>query len=105
VQSAIIASFRLKSPQISSLQILFSLLKHLSSAISQTSNSDAGQLQFHVSHFHKIISGLLVCPASTRSRLDEREAATLAVDVKDSFLTTWLNVYDDVRWFFLRDSA
>ncbi|KAI9056634.1 ribosome biogenesis protein Noc4 [Trametes sanguinea] len=102
------------SLRISALDILFSLQKHLSSALTRT--GDSKQPQFHGSHFRKIVSALLLCPPSPRgSRLKKRktdddeedalEARTLDHDVRDHFVSTWFSVHDDVRWFFLRDAA
>ncbi|THH14571.1 hypothetical protein EW146_g5773 [Bondarzewia mesenterica] len=89
----------------SSLQILFSLLKHLSSTLSKTPS----QPQFHVPFFKKVIYALLLCPPSSRSkgkghRASNSTEGVLDAQVKDLFIGTWLNVYADVRWFFLRDS-
>ncbi|KAH9901675.1 ribosome biogenesis protein Noc4 [Cubamyces lactineus] len=99
------------SLKISALDILFSLQKHLSSALTHT--GDAKQPQFHASHFRKIITALLLCPPSKRAarskkrKTDEDEGTdhNLDTDVRDHFVNTWFSVHDDIRWFFLRDSA
>ncbi|OSD02728.1 CBF-domain-containing protein [Trametes coccinea BRFM310] len=99
--------------KISALDILFSLQKHLSSALTRT--GDSKQPQFHGSHFRKIVSALLLCPPSPRTSRskkrktddddDEREERTLDHDVRDHFVNTWFSVNDDIRWFFLRDGS
>ncbi|KAI0781283.1 CBF-domain-containing protein [Trametes elegans] len=101
------------SLRISALDILFSLQKHLSSALTRT--GDSKHPQFHGSHFRKIVSALLLCPPSPRAtrakkrRTDEVKDAsttrTLDADVRDHFVNTWFSVHDDIRWFFLRDAA
>ncbi|KAJ7718108.1 CBF/Mak21 family-domain-containing protein [Mycena maculata] len=85
--------------RISSLQILFSLQKHLSSSVS----SSESQPQFHVSHFRKIVSSLLLCPPSARSPQSSKNV--LDPDVLHLFHETWFSVHDDVRWFFLREAG
>lgn len=89
----------------SSLQILFTLLKHLSSSLSKSS----AQPQFHVPFFKKIIQGLLLCPSSSRPKATGSKASNtsneiLDAQVRDLLMGTWFNVYDDVRWFFLREA-
>ncbi|KAJ8473364.1 hypothetical protein ONZ51_g7916 [Trametes cubensis] len=99
------------SLKISALDILFSLQKHLSSALTRV--GDAKQPQFHASHFRKIVTALLLCPPSPRASRskkrktdeDESDDHTLDPDVRDHFVNTWFSVHDDIRWFFLRDSA
>ncbi|RDX45466.1 CBF-domain-containing protein [Lentinus brumalis] len=100
------------SLKISSLDILMSLQKHLSSSLTRTGDSKQPP-QFHVSHFRKIVSALLLCPPSQRAagskkRKTEAEShsdRTLDPDVRDRFVNTWFSVNDDIRWFFLRDAA
>ncbi|KAI8998951.1 ribosome biogenesis protein Noc4 [Trametes punicea] len=95
----------------SALDILFSLQRHLSSALTRTGSSK--QPQFHISHFRKIVSALLLCPRSPRTLPSKKrkiggevgEERTLDADVRDHFVNTWFSVYDDIRWFFLRDAA
>ncbi|KAF8809129.1 CBF-domain-containing protein, partial [Phlegmacium glaucopus] len=88
----------------SSLQIMFSLLKHLSS--SYTKSSQKFQPQFHSSHFRKIVSALLFCPRSLRkSSPSPSRDDLLDSDVLTQFLESWLDVNDDIRWFFLREAA
>ncbi|TFK19927.1 CBF-domain-containing protein [Coprinopsis marcescibilis] len=84
----------------SALQILFSLQKHLSSSLS----SATSQPQFHVGHFKKIVNGLLLCPASARTK-SANDEGTIEPDVLDLFYETWFSVHDDIRWFFLREAA
>jgi U3 small nucleolar RNA-associated protein 19 len=81
------------------LKILMELLKCLSST--------APPPWFHIQHFRKILKGLLVCPKSTRDAVGEEEVeeALLRADVLDEFYETWFSVYDDVRWFFLREAG
>jgi U3 small nucleolar RNA-associated protein 19 len=83
--------------QSSALQILFSLQKHLSTAYSKPSP------QFHISHFRKVVSHLLLCPPS--ARLSTSSTRIIEADVLDQFHETWFSVYDDVRWFFLREAG
>ncbi|KIM91722.1 hypothetical protein PILCRDRAFT_811012 [Piloderma croceum F 1598] len=90
--------------RISSLQILFSLQKHLSSILSSASASSV-QPQFHVSHFKKIVSGLLLCPPSMRNGASGSGKFRLEPDVRNYFVDTWFSVHDDIRWFFLREAV
>ncbi|KAI0319848.1 ribosome biogenesis protein Noc4 [Amylostereum chailletii] len=83
----------------SALKILMSLVKHLSGALSRS--SDHGP-QFAVPLFKRVVRALLACPSSTRAGAEDGDGK-LEADVRELFLGTWLNVYDDVRWFFLRD--
>ncbi|THV05530.1 CBF-domain-containing protein [Dendrothele bispora CBS 962.96] len=98
-----------KALRVSSLQILLSLQKHLSSSASQTSSPPTPQ--FHVSHFKKIVSALLLCPPSKRrvdGRDDQSNASStgkLDSDVLSLFHETWFSVHDDIRWFFLREAG
>ncbi|KAJ7857769.1 CBF/Mak21 family-domain-containing protein [Mycena leptocephala] len=85
--------------RISSLQILFSLQKHLSTSASLSES----QPQFHISHFRKIVSGLLLCPPSRRTA--QGAQGVLDADVLHLFHETWFSVHDDVRWFFLREAG
>lgn len=66
-----------------------------------------------MSHFRQIVRGLLLCPPSPRavnqtkkrkSDVSEDEGR-LDPEVRDMFMETWLSEYDDIRWFFLRESA
>ncbi|KZT68609.1 CBF-domain-containing protein [Daedalea quercina L-15889] len=89
----------------SSLQILFSLQKYLSTALvtcspSPSASSSKLQPQFHINHFRRIVYALLTCPPS--SHLSD---GLLKDDVRDTFLNTWLDVHDDIRWFFLREAG
>ncbi|KAJ7043875.1 CBF/Mak21 family-domain-containing protein [Mycena alexandri] len=84
--------------RISALQILFSLQKHLSTAASSESRP-----QFHVSHFRKIVSSLLLCPTSRRAA--QTSKGVLDADVLHLFHGTWFSIHDDVRWFFLREAG
>jgi U3 small nucleolar RNA-associated protein 19 len=82
-----------------------SLLKHLSTSLSRSSPKP----QFHVSHFRKVIGALLMCPPSARGGKnwtveEEPPHGELDAEVRDMFVTRWLNVHSDVRWFFLRDA-
>lgn len=92
------------SAQTSALDILMSLLKHLSTSLSKSSP----QPQFHVPHFKKVIDALLTCPPSERGgkklSLQGELSNKLDAEVRDQFVAKWLNVYVDVRWFFLRDA-
>ncbi|KAF8504436.1 ribosome biogenesis protein Noc4 [Russula emetica] len=84
----------------SALDILMSLLKHLSTSLSKS----AQQPQFHVPHFKKVIDALLTCPPSERGGKKRPIQGKLDAEVRDQFVLKWLNVYTDVRWFFLRDA-
>ncbi|KAI9451960.1 CBF/Mak21 family-domain-containing protein [Russula earlei] len=88
----------------SALDILMSLLKHLSTSLSRSSP----QPQFHVPHFKKVIGALLTCPHSerggTKRSILEAPPDKLDLEVRDQFVVKWLNVHADVRWFFLRDA-
>ncbi|TFK46766.1 ribosome biogenesis protein Noc4 [Heliocybe sulcata] len=98
-----------KALRTSALQILFSLLKHLSSAstLSEKANNAKAQPQFHNAYFKRIVRGLLLCPVSPRLRnkAEGEGGRQLDADVRDQFLDTWLSVYDDIRWFFLRETS
>lgn len=96
-----VKKFYLNYGQTSSLQILFSFLKHLSTSLSKSHPTP----QFHITHFRKIVAALLLCPPSSRPSAQALEPSKLETDVRDQFIDTWLSVNDDVRWFFLRESA
>ncbi|KAI0031870.1 CBF-domain-containing protein [Vararia minispora EC-137] len=87
--------------QASALRILMSLLKHMSTSLSKSS----AHPQFHVPFFKKIIEALLAAPPSQRTESKSEDDGRLDDNVRDLFAKTWLNVYDDVRWFFLRDCS
>jgi len=97
-----------RTHQTSAIQILFSLLRHLSSSLSSTQDtpglSSPSNLPFHVPHFNKIILGLLECPPGPHSSHD-RSTRLLDAEVLEIFTSTWFNAHDDIRWFFLRDAA
>ncbi|TFY67399.1 hypothetical protein EVG20_g3953, partial [Dentipellis fragilis] len=87
----------------SALSILFSLLKHLSGSLSKSSTRP----QFHVSFFKKIIRALLLSPPSSRGGRkcpSPFAGETMHADIRDLFLGKYLNIYDDIRWFFMRDA-
>ncbi|KAF6748121.1 hypothetical protein DFP72DRAFT_1146703, partial [Ephemerocybe angulata] len=87
--------------RVSALQILFSLQKHLSSAqTAATDGASTSRPEFHLSHFRKVVSGLLLCPSRSAS-----SDGVIDADVLDTFYETWFSVYDDIRWFFLRESV
>ncbi|KAJ3506172.1 hypothetical protein NLJ89_g7014 [Agrocybe chaxingu] len=90
----------------SALQIMFSLQKHLSTSYTKSSHPTKPQPQFHASHFRKIVSSLLLCPNSRRRTATPKlDGGLLDPDVLNLFYDTWFSVHDDIRWFFLRDSA
>ncbi|KAG7442820.1 ribosome biogenesis protein Noc4 [Guyanagaster necrorhizus] len=91
-----------KSLRVSALQILFSLQKHLSSAATKYSSTSVPQ--FHISHFRKIVSGLLLCPSSPR-KFSPASDTHVDADVLQVFHDTWFSVHDDIRWFFLREAG
>ncbi|KDN49533.1 hypothetical protein RSAG8_02235, partial [Rhizoctonia solani AG-8 WAC10335] len=91
-----------KALRAAALQILMSMLKHLSTAFSTAS----GTPQIHSVHFRKIVGALLLCPLSPRSGPTESEGHhEVQPDLRDTFIDTWLSSYDDVRWFFFRDAT
>ncbi|KAG8745367.1 hypothetical protein FRC10_008226 [Ceratobasidium sp. 414] len=93
------------------LQVLMSTLKHLSGAFSKASETP----QIYSVQFRKIVRALLVCPPSSRvgggggggsaAHGGGGEGRKVEVDVRDTFVETWLGSYDDVRWFFFRDAT
>ncbi|KAJ8589171.1 CBF-domain-containing protein [Rhizopogon salebrosus TDB-379] len=87
----------------SSLEILFSLLKHLSTSL--TKSSPTAQPQLHLSHFKHIVHGLLICPPSPRSEGSNKNGFKTRLDVRESFVERWFGVYDDIRWCFLREAT
>ncbi|KAG0705095.1 CBF/Mak21 family-domain-containing protein [Suillus ampliporus] len=87
----------------SALEILFSLLKHLST--SSTKSSPTPQPQFHLSHFKHIVHGLLLCPLSPRSKESSKHDSKTKLDVRENFVEVWFSVYDDIRWCFLREAT
>ncbi|KAF9246432.1 CBF/Mak21 family-domain-containing protein [Melanogaster broomeanus] len=87
----------------SALDILFSLLKHLSTSL--TKSSPDNQPQFHFSHFKHIAQGLLVCPPSLRPGSNASFEGKTAPDVREHFVDTWFTVHDDIRWCFLREAT
>ncbi|KAG2158491.1 CBF/Mak21 family-domain-containing protein [Suillus bovinus] len=87
----------------SSLEILFSLLKHLSTSL--TKSSSAAQPQFHFAHFKHIVHGLLLCPPSPRSYGSSKHHSKTMPDVRENFVEVWFSVYDDIRWCFLREAT
>ncbi|KAL6301095.1 CBF-domain-containing protein [Sparassis latifolia] len=97
----------------SALEILLSLQKHLSTSLTRQSTARNPQPQFHVLHFRKIVHSLLLCPPSPRtpalSKKQGVEAQSpvtmLDPDVKKLYADKWLSVYDDIRWFFLREAT
>ncbi|KAK0223868.1 CBF/Mak21 family-domain-containing protein [Armillaria fumosa] len=91
-----------KSLRVSALQILFSLQKHLSSMA--TKYSSLSVPQFHISHFRKIVSALLLCPSSPR-KSSQASDTYIDSDVLHVFHETWFSVHDDIRWFFLREAG
>ncbi|TCD67592.1 hypothetical protein EIP91_012222 [Steccherinum ochraceum] len=101
-----------KALKTSALTILMSLQKHLSTAVSKTSSTGP---QWHNAHFKQAVQGLLTCPSSPRSHQrtkkrkseegENTDSGTLDSDVRDLFVDKWLTENDDVRWFFLRESA
>jgi U3 small nucleolar RNA-associated protein 19 len=89
--------------QRSALDILFSLLRHLSTSL--TKSSPHNQPQFHFSHFKYIVQGLLNCPRSPRAGSNALFEGETAPDVREYFVGTWFTVHDDIRWCFLREAT
>ncbi|KAF8761080.1 CBF/Mak21 family [Rhizoctonia solani] len=91
-----------KALRTAALQILMSMLKHLSTAFSTASNMP----QIHSIHFRKIVGALLLCPSSSRDGpIESEDHHKVQPDLRDTFIDTWLSSYDDVRWFFFRDAT
>ncbi|KAG8691636.1 hypothetical protein FRC11_014013 [Ceratobasidium sp. 423] len=91
-----------KALRTAALQILMSMLKHLSTAFSTASNTP----QIHSMHFRKIVGALLSCPPSPRSgSIESGGRHKVQPDLRDTFIDTWLSSYDDIRWFFFRDAT
>ncbi|KAH7926662.1 CBF-domain-containing protein [Leucogyrophana mollusca] len=92
----------------SSLEILFSLQKHLSTSLTKSSSPSSSSTpppQFHTSHFKNIVQGLLLCPPSPRPQTHRNHEGKTQNDVRDAFVETWFTVYDDIRWCFLREAT
>lgn len=85
----------LRLVQSAALQILISLLKHLSTAFSNA----AGTPQIYSVLIRKIV-GSLLCPRGGSALGGKVEA-----DIRDTYVETWLSSYDDLRWFFFRDAT
>ncbi|KDQ13341.1 hypothetical protein BOTBODRAFT_160628 [Botryobasidium botryosum FD-172 SS1] len=91
-----------KALKTASLQILFSLLKHLSTALSASTS----QVQLDTLYFRKVVRALLFCPSSPRyASPDADEGGKVDADIRDMFVDTWFGVYDDLRWFFFREAT
>ncbi|KAF8609790.1 CBF-domain-containing protein, partial [Ceratobasidium sp. AG-I] len=90
-----------KALRAASLQILMSMLKHLSTAFSNAS----GTPQIYSVHFRKIVSALLLCSPRPGGSTSPPGGRKVEVDVRDTFVETWLSSYDDIRWFFFRDAT
>ncbi|THH30727.1 hypothetical protein EUX98_g3468 [Antrodiella citrinella] len=92
------------------LDILMSIQKHLSTSVSKTSSTGP---QWHNVHFKLVVNALLTCPPSPRHKRrfkkckseENDEGRKVDPEVRDLFVEKWLSVNDDVRWFFLRESA
>jgi hypothetical protein len=93
---------QLKFFQTASLDILFALLGPLSTS------SSASTPRLHLAHFRWIVRAILICPLPQKegtTGLEINEVRYLHPDVKDRFLTKYLSPFDDVRWFFFREST
>nr|VWO99072.1 Uncharacterized protein [Ganoderma boninense] len=96
----------------SALDILLSLQRHLSSSLTRVAESKH-RPQFHHVHFRRIVNALLLWPSPShsptskkrRTEVPSSEQRTLDPDVRDHFVNNWFTVYDDIRWFFLRDAV
>lgn len=82
--------------QISSIQISMDLLKQTSSAISKKSHP-----QLYMKLWRSIILGLTT-PPSIMDGSKNTVSTSINSDVYTHFLDTWLNSFDDIRWFMLR---
>ncbi|KAG9045276.1 hypothetical protein FS837_006580 [Tulasnella sp. UAMH 9824] len=93
-----------KALRIAALEIMMSLLLHLSNAVSAP-----GVPRIHLPHFRKIVKALIICPPSSRTKESVRdglsEVRRVEGDIKDKFLEIHLSVHDDIRWFFLREAT
>ncbi|KIJ38924.1 hypothetical protein M422DRAFT_32988 [Sphaerobolus stellatus SS14] len=81
-----------KAIRIAALDILFSILKHLSEAFSKATS----QPQIHAVHFRRLIHGLLLVDSGD---------AHINKDVREYFVEKWFSVFDDIRWFFFREAG
>lgn len=94
-----------KALRISALQISFSLLKTLSTAVSQKQ----GGPQIYGALMRGIVTGVLGGGKSQRVASEEtlREEKVLPIDpdVLSLLAKDYLNPYDDLRWFFLREAG
>lgn len=90
--------------QIAALEIMMSLLTHLSNAI-----STPGVPRIHLPHFRKVVKALVLCPPSARAGHSATHALNatgrLEADIRDKFVDVHLSVHDDIRWFFLREAT
>lgn len=95
---------------------MFSIQRHLSTSLNQAPGLSNGGPQFHMNHFRQIVQAILLCPPSLRAtpkpkrrKGDEADSGscsgTIDPGVRDMFMDQWLSEYDDIRWFFLRESA
>ncbi|KAG8882090.1 hypothetical protein FRB98_003927 [Tulasnella sp. 332] len=89
--------------RIGALEIILSLIIHLSRAA-----SPPGRMDIYLNHFRHFIHGLLLCPQSPRQTSDPafgQGSGRIEIDVRDKFLDDNLTIHDDLRWFFLREAA
>lgn len=90
---------------------MMSLLRDVSrSSVSDDEASAQKQSHYTVILFHKIVDGILLCPLSKRHREPTDGHAEVTsrftpTNVVEDFVDTWLNVYADVRWYFLRRAS
>ncbi|KAG8947482.1 hypothetical protein FRC04_010663 [Tulasnella sp. 424] len=93
-----------KALRIAALEIMMSLLTHLSNAI-----STPGVPRIHLPHFRKVVKALILCPPSVRAGHSATHALNatgrLEADIRDKFVDVHLSVHDDIRWFFLREAT
>ncbi|KZO94486.1 CBF-domain-containing protein [Calocera viscosa TUFC12733] len=88
------------SIRTSALEIMMSLVKPLSTALSKRT----GQPRMDGTYFRKAVRALLVGPSSISESSNPASILTES-DVRYLFLDKWLTVHDDVRWFFLREAT
>lgn len=88
---------------MAALDVVLSLIIHLSKVA-----SSSGRTNIHLPHFRHFVCGLIVCPPSPRPSSDAdfgQGRGVIEIDVRDRFLEKNLTIHDDLRWFFLRESA
>lgn len=79
------------------------VLKHLS--VTPVGEVESKPPALDTVFFRKLIEALLICPPSQLGSVDRESDGELANDIRDLFVDTWLNVYTDTRFHFLKTVA